>query len=532
MEKKSPAFGNKISPNLSRACLTVFLILTVCHSSANAADNTPAGPIRKAAVAGGFYPGSKADLEKMVDQMLRQADPPEIRAPIRAIMAPHAGYMFSGPVAAFSYKAIAGRDIRTVILMCNSHRNYFDGIAVYGSGSFETPLGLVPVDDAITKKLLAADPRIIDRPEVHEGDHVIEVQLPFLQRTLKDFKIVPILFGNDDPALSKILADALKPLVDDKTLVVASTDMSHYPPYDAASAADHETLQAITTGQVDALDATLTKLASEKVPNAETFLCGVSGVRTVLLLTGALGPTKPVLLKYANAGDSPVGDKNRVVGYGAVAFVDASEKPSGGSLIPVAEAAEGTGTPADEKVVTPGEETELLKLARATVEDFVRNKKVTPYTPASPGLQQKLGAFVTLRENGQLRGCIGQFEASGPLSAVIQQMAVAAASQDPRFRPVGPEELDKLEYEISILSPLRKVPNADGIELGKHGVQISKGFNHGVFLPQVATETGWTKEQFLSELCTQKAGLPADCWKDPGVALDVFTAQVFAEEKK
>lgn len=528
MEKKSPAFGNKKASYFWYAFLTLCLLFTISQSGADAAENAPDGPVRKAAVAGGFYPGSKVELEQFVDQLLRQADPPEILAPVRAILVPHAGYVYSGPVAAVAYKAIEGRDIRTVILLCNSHRNYFDGIAVYGSGSFETPLGTVPIDHVIAQKLLAASPRIVSRPGAHEADHVLEVQLPFLQRVLKDFKIVPLLFGNDDPALSRILTDALQGVVDDKTLIVASTDMSHYPAYDTASAADRETLQAIMTGQADALDVTLGKLASEKVANAETFLCGVSGVRTALQFTRERGPTRLLLLKYANSGDSPVGDKSRVVGYGAVAFIDNSGKPSGGP--PAAD--ETSKSPADEKVVTSDEEAELLKLARATVEGFVREKKVPDYTPTSPGLSQKLGAFVTLREHGELRGCIGQFEATGPLSAVIQQMAVAAATQDPRFRPVTPGELDKLEYEISILSPLKKVPNADAIEIGKHGVQLSKGYHHGVFLPQVATETGWTKEQFLSELCTQKAGLPPDCWKDPGVNLYVFTAQIFEEKKQ
>ncbi len=528
MEKRSPAFGSKRPYGPSRICLTALLALTLWNFSACGANNVPSGAVRKAAVAGSFYPASKAELERSVDEMLERATPPEIKAPIRAIMAPHAGYVYSGPVAAYAYKTIAGRDIRTVILLCNSHQNYFDGIALYGSGSFETPLGLVPVDEALAQKLLAASPKIVNRPDAHASDHVLEVQLPFLQRSLKDFKIVPILFGNDDPALSQVLADALKNIVDDKTLVVASTDMSHYPPYADASAADHETLRAIMTGRADTLDATLGQLASKKVPNAETFLCGVSGVRTVLLLTQALGPTTPVLLNYANSGDSPAGEKNRVVGYGAVAFVDASGKLSQAPP-PVTRPSQNA---AEEKVVSPQEEAELLRLARVTVESYVRDGRVPPYDPVSPGLRQKLGAFVTLKEHGQLRGCIGRFESTAPLFTVIQQMAVAAATEDFRFRPVAPQELNKLEYEISVLSPLRKVRNADEIELGKHGVQVSKGFSHGVFLPQVATETGWSREQFLGELCSQKAGLPADCWKDPDVDLYVFTAQVFSEKKE
>jgi len=568
MEKKSPASGNKKteSPLFSTqrpVCHTLwmgpgFLSCTPCVARCARAKTAPPpflitslvligllslaftftpprgqkqtknGNVRKAVAAGEFYPGDKATLEKHVDALLRQADPPKITAPIRAIMVPHAGYVYSGPVAAYAYKELEGRNFKTVILISNSHTEWFNGISVYKKGSFETPLGLVPIDEEKAAKLLASSSKILDRPRTHEEDHVLEVQLPFLQRVLKDFKIVPLLFGNDDPALSKVLADALKKIVDDKTLIVASTDMSHYPAYDDATSTDRETLQAIHTGQVDALDAMLKRHVEKGIPNAETFLCGVSGVRTVLLLTQTLGPTVPVFLKYENSGDTSVGDKNRVVGYGAVAFVAKR------STIPAASPAIAAEKKiaADEKGMTPPEKKELLEIARSTVESYVQTKKIPAFSPASPALRRPRGAFVTLKENGQLRGCIGRFDASGPLFLTIQQMAISAALQDPRFSPVSADELDQLEYEISVLSPLKKIKTADEIKLGKHGVQVSKGLYHGVFLPQVATETGWNKEDFLSELCSQKAGLSRNCWKDPGVDLQVFTADVFSEEKK
>ena len=530
MEKKSPASGNKTGGNpllfIAPLILTGLLSLAFTWNIPGGQKKTGSGNVRRAAVAGKFYPGDKVALENYVDTLLRLAAPPVIKKPIRAIMVPHAGYNYSGPVAAYAYKELEGRDIRTVILISNSHHHFLNGIAVYKKGSFETPLGLVPIDEEKTEKLLASSPMIMDRPDIHEGDHVLEVQLPFLQRVLKNFKIVPLLFGTDDPALSTILADALKGIVDDKTLIVASSDMSHYPPYDDATASDQETLQAITTGRADALDATLSRLALKGVPNAETFLCGVSGVRTVLLLTQALGPTTPVYLTYANSGDA-TGDKSRVVGYGAVAFV----AEQGTMPAPLPPAAVEKKSTTSENGMTSQEKEALLKIARSTVESYVQTGKIPTFSPDAPALQRPLGAFVTLKENGQLRGCIGQFEPSAPLYKTIQNMAVSAASQDPRFRPVDTNELGKLDYEISVLSPLRKIATADEIELGKHGVQVSRGFHHGVFLPQVATETGWSKKEFLSELCSQKAGLPRNCWKDPSVALQVFTAEVFSEEK-
>ncbi|MFH1799330.1 MAG: AmmeMemoRadiSam system protein B [Candidatus Omnitrophota bacterium] len=529
MEKKSKASGNNFPPRTFTACLTGLAILSLAFTFTfpGTKEKSEDEHVRKAAVAGAFYPGGKAALEKYVDTLLREAHPPEIKEPIRAIMVPHAGYVYSAPVAAYAYKELEGRDIRTVVLLCNSHRHFLDGIAIYGKGSFETPLGRVPIDEEKTEKLLASSPKIMDRPDIHEGDHVLEVQLPFLQRVLKDFKIVPLLFGSDDPELSKILTDALKTVMDDTTLLVASTDMSHYPPYENATTADRETLQAIQTGRADALDAILKQHASEGVPNADTFLCGASGVRTVLLLTQALGPTTPVYLKYANSGDTS-GDKNRVVGYGAVAFV-AKQSTMPAAPLPATEEKKNV---TDEQGMTAEEKKELLQIARTTVEGFVQTWKVPDFSPASATLRQPLGAFVTLRMNGKLRGCIGRFNPSGPLYLMVQQMAISAASQDPRFKPVSTNELGQLEYEISVLSPLRKIEAADEIELGKHGVQVSKGSHHGVFLPQVATETGWSKEDFLGELCSQKAGLPRDCWKDPDVRLEVFSAEVFSEEKE
>ena len=531
MEKRSPASGNNgVSHHFPKTVTDpVFVFAATLLSLAftfslpgdkKESANTP--KVRKAAVAGAFYPANKNQLAAYVDELLRRANPLPIAGSVKAILVPHAGYVYSGPVAAHAYKTIAGQDIQTVILMSNSHRQGFNGIAVYGNGSFETPLGPIEIDSDKTAKLLAANPGIMDRPDIHEGDHVLEVQLPFLQRTLKNFKIVPLLFGTDDPALSRTLADALAKIVDDRTLIVASSDMSHYPPYDAASEADRKTDEAILTGKPEALDAQIAELEASGIPNAETFLCGISGVRTAMMVAAREGANDIRLLKYANSGDT-AGDKQRVVGYSAVAFVKPGQAPASIPGI----AAEG------EHSLTDAEQAELLRLAKTTVESYVRTRNIPPYTPTLKGLEQPLGAFVTLKEDGQLRGCIGRFEPGIPLFTVIQQMAVAAATRDPRFPPVTPEKLDRLDYEISVLSPLRKVPNADEIIPGKHGVEVRKGFFHqGVFLPQVATETGWSKEEFLSELCSQKAGLPRNCWKDPSVDLYVFTAQVFPEGKK
>ncbi|OQA56652.1 MAG: hypothetical protein BWY42_00895 [Candidatus Omnitrophica bacterium ADurb.Bin277] len=526
MRKRSPAFGTKPSkPSLIASLACAILLGTFClaftFSLADQKKNETS-KVRKAAAAGTFYPAEKNRLASYVDEMLRQADAPGIPGTIQTIIVPHAGYVYSGHVAAHAYKMIRDRDIRTVILMCNSHRHGLNGIAVYKEGSFETPLGKIEIDRDKTMALLAEDPRIMDRGEIHEGDHVLEVQLPFLQRTLGDFKIVPLLFGTNDPALSGTLAEALEKIADDKTLLIASTDMSHYPSYTEATAADRKTIDAILTGDPGILDSRIVELESGGIPNADTFMCGLSGVRTAMILAQRKGASDIRLLKYANSGDVS-GDKRRVVGYASMVFLKPVSADTPRSA-PGADQSEG---------LNEAEQAELLRLAKNTVETYVKTRKIPSYTPALKTLEKPAGAFVTLREHGRLRGCIGRFEPNVPLYSVIQQMAVAAAAQDPRFPPVEEAELQKLDYEISVLSPLHKVPDASGIIPGKHGVEIRKGlFHRGVFLPQVATETGWGKEKFLSELCSQKAGLPGDCWKDPSVDLYVFTAQVFPEEKK
>lgn len=547
MEKKSLASGNNFAPRVTngaqrkdsgfsrcalrvarcpKAVLFLMAFLLICVTGY--AENTSL-PVRKAAVAGGFYPAGSKELEKMVDTLILEAHPPEVKGKVRGIIVPHAGYIFSGRVAADAYKTLQGQDIKTVVLLGNCHTEGFNGISVYKGGAFETPLGLVEIDQDLAAIIMATNPQmILDRPSVHQQDHILEVQLPFLQRVLHHFKIVPIVFGNDHPALTQILADALKDTVDDKTLIVVSTDMSHYPPYALATTADHETIRAISSGKAKNLDTTLQRLSGEHIPNAVTFLCGVSAVRTLLLIAQDLGLSNPQLLKYTNSGDSFAGDKNRVVGYSSFVITDPDSTPA--PLLP-----EGEIKVAAEKnddLLNPAEQKELLSIARASVESAIRGKFEPPPTPQSEMLHKHLGAFVTLHKHGQLRGCIGRFEPDIPLYLVVTQMAIAAATQDRRFQPVSRDELGQLDYEVSVLSPTRNVKSADEIDIGKHGVTVGKAWHSGVFLPQVAKETGWSKEEFLAELCSQKAGLPRDCWKDPSVQLSVFTAQVFAEEEK
>jgi AmmeMemoRadiSam system protein B/AmmeMemoRadiSam system protein A len=473
--------------------------------------------VRQPAVAGAFYPAQPEELAKMIDGFLAQANPPAIPGEIRALVVPHAGYIYSAPVAAVAYKAIEGKPFKTVVLIGNSHREGYDGASVYNHGKFRTPLGDAEIDSELADRLIAANPKMFYRESPHIPEHSLEVQVPFLQKVLGRFKLVPILLGTVSREAADILGDALAANAGPDVLVMASTDMSHYPPYDHANFADRKVADAIVSGSEDNLERTIRQLESMGVPKAATFLCGEGATKAVMRYAEKVGAKNAQLLKYANSGDT-AGSKDGVVGYCAVAF-----SIEGGTNMPAKQNK-------DEEVVNKAEQEELLKLAKLTVESVVKTGRKPDYANKMPGLERPLGAFVTLHKNGQLRGCIGRFEPDIPIYEVVMEMAVAAATQDYRFSPVSEKELDRIDYEISVLSPLRKVASWKEIEIGKHGVEVARGMRRGVFLPQVATETGWDLETFMNTLCEQKAGLPADAWKDPKTDIFVFTAQVFGAE--
>ena len=472
--------------------------------------------IRKPAVAGSFYPENSQDLQKKIYKYLEKAKPVAKGKNVRAIMVPHAGYDYSGQVAAYGYKLLSGRKVNTVVIISNSHSAYFDGLAIDNNEAWQTPLGIVALDLDFADKLVNVDNLIYFNKEAHTEDHTLEVQLPFLQTVLgANFKILPILFGNTNDKAYEKLAQALNKYLTDDDIVVVSTDMSHYPSYEDANIIDNKTLDFVKKFDQLGLEAHIADTMNKKVSNEQTLCCGIDGVKTVLELSKLAGWQTAQILKYANSGDVLIGDKNRVVGYGAVAFW--GEEEEGEEINGQAKAN------LDQK-----QKTILLDIAKKSVEAQVRGAEMKTINIKDERLNWKEGAFVTLKKNGELRGCIGQIMPSGkPLWEVVQNMGEAACSQDHRFNPVSENELEDIEYEISVLSTPVKVDDWNDIILGKHGVIVKKGFRSGVFLPQVADETGWSKEEFLGELCSQKAGLEPDCYKNKSVELQVFTAQVF-----
>ena len=464
-------------------------------------------PIREPAVAGAFYPGTKQELEDMVGKYLLEAKFPKIGKYVRGLIVPHAGYPYSGWVAAYGYKTLIGNPpaggINTVILIGNSHQERFEGASVYQEGYYRTPLGNVEIDKALAKRIINSHEKISFYESAHKLEHSLEVQLPLLQKVLAgDWKIVPIIIGNQ-PGAVEILINTLKGLIDNNTLLIASSDLSHYPKYEDAKYSDNKVIEAILTGKRENLRKVISELEQEDIFNLQTCACGQDAIEVVM---GLMGDKDIKLLKYANSGDVEIGDKSQVVGYAAIVF---------------------TTDELERTELTKEEQKRLLQIAKETVESYIKTKKTLEFSNEYPVLEKHLGAFVTIKKHGQLRGCIGRFQPDIPLYQVVMEMAVSAATEDHRFYPVTEDELDELEYEISALSPLKEVDSWKDIQINKHGVQIRKGLRSGVFLPQVATENNWDLDTFMSVLCQQKAGLPADCWKDTETEIYVFTAQVF-----
>jgi AmmeMemoRadiSam system protein B/AmmeMemoRadiSam system protein A len=554
---------------MSKIFILFITLIFLFACSNQKATNDMSKKIRQPAVAGQFYPYEAGAITDDIQRFLNQVGPlspalsptpsvvgeREFPLPrgtqrgrdregvvgdIRAIMVPHAGYDYSGLVAAYGFKLLEGKRVGTVVLIGNSHQAYFAGAAIDDSDAWQTALGQVAVDKELARKLVNADTTIKFDGAPHQSDHNLEVELPFLQTVLaSDFKIVPIEFGNKDDGSYKKLARALADNLSENDLVVVSTDMSHYPKYADANKIDQGTLAKIKTGDAAELEKYVAAVESAGYANEQTVLCGLDAVKTVMELARLTG-WEAEILKYANSGDVPViGDKSQVVGYGAVVFgnKELGIRNQGENATSTAAAAsselETVETHRGASRLNDEQQKILLKIARETVESYVKNGKISDFSSGESRLatderlNQKQGAFVTLNKNGQLRGCVGQIVPSNePLWRVVRDMAVAACSQDSRFSPVDRSELKDLEYEVSVLSAPAPIDNWKNIELGKHGVIVKRGWSSGVFLPQVATETGWSLEEFLGQLCWQKAGLEPDCYKNKDTQILVFEAQV------
>ncbi|MBN2349053.1 MAG: AmmeMemoRadiSam system protein B [Bacteroidales bacterium] len=477
---------------------------------------------REPVVAGQFYPASKdaldAELIKLFSDVKDQKTSKGInnQPEILAVISPHAGYVFSGSVAAAGYKQLnPKKQYQNIFLIGSSHRTYFNGASIYNKGNYRTPLGDVKVNLSLANMLINKYDVFKFREDAHNYEHSLEVQLPFLQHILeKEFTIVPVIIGSQDKNTCKKIAEALKPYFNQDNLFVISSDFSHYPDYTNAVKVDGLTAQAIISNNPDNLLEQIQKNEKSHISNLATSLCGWTSVLTLMYLSQDIPDVQYIPVVYKNSGDvEHYGEKSRVVGYYSICL---EQKPVISNT--------------NNFLLSHQDKEDLIKIARNTVNSYVRFQKrpAIEENLLSDNLKTPAGAFVTLHKKGQLRGCIGRFDPDIPLFKVIQDMAIAASTRDYRFTPVTPDELDQLDIEISVLTPLKKINSIEEIVLGKHGIYIKKDHQSGTFLPQVATQTGWSLDEFLGHCAKDKAGLGWNGWID--AELYTFEAIIFSEK--
>lgn len=503
---------------LSVACLCCLLLCAVAAGVSAKTTKTPRPP----AVAGSFYPEDPTHLRVAIREYLDAAVPVRPELPL-ALIVPHAGYLYSGQIAADAWKQAAGRNYDLIVIVGINHRAAgFDGISVYDGPGYRTPLGVARCDQSLAAELSRADPRFAYAERADREEHSVEVQVPFAQVVLPEVPIVAVVVGGADDGLWRKFGHALgKALAGRHPLLVASSDLSHYPPHEVAMASDHAVVSAIASLDPNALQKTIHQEMKAGHPGLATCACGEGDIIVVMTAARLLGATRASVLSLANSGDTAVGEADRCVGYAAVTLT-AGDRPSDTAAL-----APPAPTPPPQGRLSDDDRAALLKFARHTIAQYLASETTPLFREDSAALKSKQGAFVTLRKHGALRGCIGHMAEDEPLGQVVGAMALQAAFNDRRFPPLRAGELDEVEIEISVLSLARDVAGPDEIVLGRDGVVLRKSGRSAVFLPQVASEQGWNRSELLSAL-SRKAGLPADAWRE-GARLSVFQAEVFSE---
>ncbi len=483
-------------------CLLTFFLPPVAYGAEN---------VRKPAYDGSFYPSDKRGLEQLINGLTCNVKKTSFTAPsgktLKALIMPHAGYIYSGLTASYASLVLSENQFSKVILTGPDHRVGFNNCALSDADAYETPLGYVRIHKD-SSKLRNEKNLFRSLPLSEKNEHSLEVVLPFLQTYLKNFEIIPIVISSGD---YHAIAKAIDPLLEDKTLLVASSDLSHYLKYQEAVEKDKETINMILN------------LEKDKLLNSNNSACGVIPILTIMDLAGKHG-WKPVLINYSNSGDT-AGDRLRVVGYAAIAFYGEPHMENNNAV---------------SKSLNEKQGQILIKLARKTIAD-----KLGITTKAEPDLtavtddedlkKRRSGTFVTLKIHDKLRGCIGNLNATETILDGVKRNAINAAFNDFRFSPLTKKEFENIEIEISILSEPKPLEYKDGNDLAKKlrpnadGVIIRKGPASATFLPQV-----WEQlprcEDFLSHLCI-KAGLPPDTWKSSKLEVMTYNVQYFEEEK-
>ncbi|MBP9020087.1 MAG: AmmeMemoRadiSam system protein B [Syntrophobacterales bacterium] len=475
--------------------------------------------VREPVVSDKFYPASPGCLRASIERFMQEAVPVQVKEPV-AVIVPHAGYIFSGQVCADGYRQVSGRRYETVVILGANHSDRrFEKISVYSGSAFRTPLGVAEVDRAMAAKIVEADRDCVFDDSVHEREHSVEVQVPFIQVLLPGAKVLPVVVGSTDVGLCRRFGEVLAGVVKgSRTLIVASSDLSHYPEAKDAVRVDAETLAAVVGLDAGVLHEKVGTLMKSGVENLVTCACGEGPIMAAMEAAKALGARGGAVVSYHHSGDIPIGEGKGVVGYAAVAL---GEKRA-------LKAREKTPDASAPLFLFPSDKKTLLAFARKSIARFMETRTLPLARGFDPRLSTPRGVFVTLMKRGELRGCIGHVPPDTPLVNLVGAMAVKAAFGDPRFEPLGEEELDTVEIEISLLTKPKDVGGVGDVVIGRDGVILQKEGRAALFLPQVAPQQGWGREETLEHLCL-KAGLEKWCWKE-GAKLSTFQAVVFGEK--
>ena len=495
--------------------LSTFIVMQT-FSQSKPTDRSPVA-------AGKFYSADKDTLTKDLSRLFGECIKSPAGLKVRAIISPHAGYIYSGKIAASAFSTIDRNAVfKNIFVIGSSHVMAFDGASVYNTGDFITPLGKVIVNKEIANKLKSEN-KLFDFPvTAHIQEHSLEVQMPMIQYYFKNqAPVVPIIIGTNDINNIRKLAEILRPWFTPDNLFVISSDFSHYPAYKTAVENDRATAESIISGDPQKFLLTLRKNEERDDPGLVTSMCGWTSGLLLLYLSEGNSNLEFRKIDYCNSGDSRFGTRDEVVGYNALALLEKSKSPA--EVKPLAE----------EIKFTDSEKDKLISIARDNIRSILENKKrITIDEKSLPEIfKRSFGAFVTLKMNGSLRGCIGRFVSSDPLWKVVLESSQSSAFEDPRFMPLSKDELPKTDIEITVLGPMKKINDIHEIVLGRHGIYIKKGFQSGTMLPQVPIENHWSLEEFLGYTSREKAGIGWDGWKN-GADIYIYEGIVLEEKKK
>ncbi len=463
--------------------------------------------------AGSWYPGRPGELERLLGDLFERSRQRTgecaLAGPV-AFVVPHAGLMYSGTVAAAAYRALAEARPSRIVLLGFCHRGGPPAVAVPIVERIGTPLGEVLVDRE-TAAMLAAAPPFRPVPESAVCDHSVEIQLPLLLKAAPSAAIVPLYVGHLDRDARECAAAALAALAAPGTVFVASSDLTHYgrsfayqpfPPDERF----HERMRELDLSVMEAAGSLDPEIFLDHLSQTGSTVCGYEPValllRTLALLGG--GEVFQETLDHQTSADI-TGDVHHSVSYGALGYY-----------------------PAESFALGREDQELLLESAHRTIGRLLDtgNREPVPPRRLTPALARRAGAFVSLHESDELRGCVGHRSGCEPLAEAIPQLALSAALDDPRFTPLRARRAP-LEIEISVLTPLKRLRDPAAFRVGVHGVYLACGMYRSLLLPQVARDREWTAEEFLGALA-RKAGMAPGGWSRPGANLYIFQAQVFA----